>query len=69
MIEQCITIAILARRLAMSPEKARRIVMSEPGVLKFEGRRKAMYRIPESVAERIVRRATTLPVTQQKVTN
>jgi hypothetical protein len=64
MIEQHITIAELAARLSCSVEKTRMLVMKEPGVACFrrdakKGDKRApktMYRIPESVAERIVRR-------------
>ena len=58
MIEQCITIPVFAKRLAISPDKARLLVMNEPGVLCFEGPKKTMYRIPVSVAEKIIRRVT-----------
>lgn len=59
-IEKYITIGELAERLALSEETVRRIVMKEPGVLCIERKRKTLYRIPESVAERIVRRSTIL---------
>ena len=63
MIEKHYTIAELSGVLHISIERARQLVMDEPGVLKFtpESRsgkpaRRTMYRIPESVAQRILRR-------------
>jgi len=62
-IERCLTIKDLANKLSMSLERTRQLVMNEPGVLRFTSEakggkvpRKTMYRIPESVAERILRR-------------
>lgn len=63
MIEEQCTIAELAKQLKVSHEKARQMVKDEPGVLVFQGppqkgkRPKAMYRIPRSVVERILRRS------------
>ena len=66
MIEQYFTIKELAERLKTSLEKTRLMVKDEPGVLrilpepshgKTKTRPKTMYRIPESVIERIVRRS------------
>jgi hypothetical protein len=66
MIEQCITIPILAKRLSMSRQRTRQLIMNEPGILRFEGTHKTTYRIPESVAARIVRRATVLAPSHPK---
>ena len=66
MIEQYFTIKELAERLKTSLEKTRLMVKDEPGVLrilpepshgKTKTRPKPMYRIPESVVERILRRS------------
>ena len=66
MIEQYFTIKELAERLKTSSSKTRLMVKDEPGVLcilpepslgKKKTRPKAMYRIPESVVERILRRS------------
>jgi hypothetical protein len=66
MIEQYFTIKELAERLKTSLEKTRLMVKDEPGVLrilpepthgKTKTRPKTMYRIPESVVERILRRS------------
>ena len=66
MIEQYFTINELAERLKTSLEKTRLMVKDEPGVLRIvpettgakkKSRPKAMYRIPESVIERILRRS------------
>ena len=66
MIEQHFTISELASRLKTSAEKTRMMVKNEPGVVciqptpttdKRKPRLKLMYRIPESVVERILRRS------------
>lgn len=64
MIEKHYTINELAELLAMSFERTRLLVKDEPGVLRFpsEGKarrpgRRTMYRIPESVVQRILRRS------------
>lgn len=64
MIEKHYTIAELAEVLNISLERTRQLVMDEPGVLTFapehkDGRptRRAMYRIPDSVVQRILRRS------------
>ena len=68
MIEQYYTIKELAERLKTSLEKTRLMIKDEPGVLrilpepshgKTKTRPKTMYRIPESVVERILRRSAT----------
>jgi hypothetical protein len=61
MIEKHWTINELASLLSMSFERCRQLVKDEPGVLRFtveEKRpgRRTMYRIPESVVQRILRR-------------
>jgi hypothetical protein len=65
MIEKHYTIGELAERLQMSLERTRLLVKDEPGVLRFTAERndrkqprRAMYRIPESVVERILRRSS-----------
>ena len=65
MIEKHYTINELADLLNMSFERVRQLVKDEPGVLRLmpqrssEGpRTRSMYRIPESVAQRILRRST-----------
>ena len=62
-IEKHYTINDLTERLNMSFEKARQLVMNEPGVLRFAPPKKngkpasrTMYHIPESVLQRILRR-------------
>ena len=66
MIEQYFTINDLAEILKTSLEKTRLMIKDEPGVLrilpapshgKTKTRPKTMYRIPESVVERILRRS------------
>jgi hypothetical protein len=64
MIEKHYTMAEVAEVLRISPERARQMFMCEPGVLRFApdvatgGRaRRTMYRIPESVLQRIIRRS------------
>lgn len=63
MIEKHYTIGELSELLGMSFERMRQLVKDEPDVLKFSPARNAgkrtrtMYRIPESVAERILRRS------------
>jgi len=70
MLEKHYTIKELAVILNMSRERVRRLVMDEPGVLRFApdvpqgrpGRRtNVMYRIPQGVAERILRRNANPP--------
>jgi hypothetical protein len=62
-IEEQYTIKEVAGMLKASMEKTRLIVKDEPGVLRFFAparrgvRPKAMYRIPASVVERILRRS------------
>ncbi len=57
------TINELAKILRMSFERVRCMVKNEPGVLCFrpespaKARTRTMYRIPESVAQRILRRS------------
>jgi hypothetical protein len=65
MVEKHYTINDLAETLSMSFERARQLVKDEPGVLKFvpggvtgKRRTRAMYRIPESVVQRIIRRSS-----------
>ena len=65
MPEKHYTINEIAEMLSMSFERARQLVKDEPGVLRFapQGKlgtrgRRTMYRIPESVVQRIVRRST-----------
>ncbi len=63
MIEKHYTINELCELLNMSFSRVRVLVKDEPGVLRFaaEGKRgpgrPTMYRIPESVAQRILRRS------------
>lgn len=64
MIEKHYTINEVSELLNMSFERTRQLVKDEPGVLRFsaEGqtnkpRRRTMYRIPESVLQRILRRS------------
>jgi hypothetical protein len=64
MIEKYFTINDLSERLSMSLERTRLMVKDEPGVLRItpppsglKRRSKTMYRIPESVVERILRRS------------
>ena len=64
MIEKHYTINELSQLLNMSFERTRQLVKDEPGVLRFaaEGKRnrqgrRTMYRIPESVLQRILRRS------------
>ena len=65
MIERHYTINELSELLNMSFERTRQLVMDEPGVLRFAPQdvrskgnrgRRTMYRIPESVVQRILRR-------------
>jgi hypothetical protein len=63
-MEKYYTINELAEMLHMSFERARQLVKDEPGVLRFapqsnggKPRRRTMYRIPESVVHRILRRS------------
>jgi hypothetical protein len=60
MFEEHLSTTELAKILHMSTDKARDLVMFEPGVLCFTGKggKKTMYRIPRSVVERILRRST-----------
>ena len=64
MIEKHFTINELSELLNMSFERTRQLVKNEPGVLRFAPERKSskpgrrtMYRIPESVVQRILRRS------------
>jgi hypothetical protein len=64
-MEKHYTINELAEMLNMSFERARQLVKDEPGVLRFASqshigkhRHRTMYRIPESVVQRILRRST-----------
>jgi hypothetical protein len=61
LIEKHYTIAELADALCLSFERTRQLVMHEPGVLRFgrqsPGKRsRTLWRIPESVVQRILRR-------------
>lgn len=63
MTEKYYTISEVSELLKMSLERVRQLFMKEPGVLLFkpESRngkpsRRTMYRIPESVLQRILRR-------------
>jgi hypothetical protein len=69
MIEKHYSIRQLAAQLGISLERTRQLVMSEPGVLRLTQprrkpatREKVLWRIPESVAERILRRAANPPI-------
>jgi hypothetical protein len=76
-IEKHYTINDLSGLLSMSFERTRQLVKDEPGVLRFAPERSAgkrsrtMYRIPESVVERMLRRSAVpariapAPVTRQ----
>ena len=63
-IEKHYTINDLAELLSMSFERVRQLVMNEPGVLVLSPRAQSnrrtrrMYRIPESVVQRIIRRSS-----------
>jgi hypothetical protein len=64
MMEKHYTINELSEQLHMSFERARQLVKDEPGVLRFlpesmngKQRSRSMYRIPESVVQRILRRS------------
>jgi hypothetical protein len=63
-IEKHYTINELCEPLNMSFERVRQLVRNEPGVLKIEPakpskrRTRVMYRIPESVVQRILRRSS-----------
>jgi hypothetical protein len=64
MIEKHYTINEVSELLNMSFERTRQLVKDEPGVLRFSAggktnkpRRRTMYRIPESVLQRILRRS------------
>lgn len=66
-LEKHYTINELAEQLGMSFGKVRLLVMHEPGVLKFNlpqrkpmARTRTMYRIPESVIQRILRRSANV---------
>jgi hypothetical protein len=70
MLEKHYTIKELAELLNMSRSRVRQLVMNEPGVLRFApdtpqsktGRRaNVMYRIPQGVVERILRRNANPP--------
>lgn len=66
-IEKYCTIQDLAKLLHLSLQRTRLLIKDEPGVLKIESntptgkRRRLMYRIPESVVERILRRNANPP--------
>ena len=68
MIEKHYTINELADLLTMSFERTRQLVMDEPGVLRIppkthrKRRTRTMYRIPESVVQRILRRNANPPL-------
>jgi len=61
------TIQQLSEILSFSFERTRLLIKDEPGVLRFTSnsagnrRTRTMYRIPESVVERILRRNTNPP--------
>jgi hypothetical protein len=62
MIEKHLTIKEFAGQLGISLERCRQLIIREPGVVKLANgkpgkREKATWRIPESVAERILRQA------------
>jgi hypothetical protein len=64
-VERHYTINELCELLKMSFSTVRLLVKDEPGVLKFQTskrcaakRSRTMYRIPESVLQRIIRRST-----------
>ena len=66
MIEKHYTINELRELLNMSFERVRLLVKDEPGVLRFPAAvdgticrpgRRTMYRVPESVVQRILRRS------------
>jgi hypothetical protein len=64
MVEKHYTINELSELLNMSFERTRQLIKDEPGVLRFTPhsdpirRTRVMYRIPESVVQRILRRST-----------
>jgi hypothetical protein len=67
-IERHYTITELAQLLNMSFTRVRLLVKDEPGVLRFAAHgktrgpgRPTMYRIPESVVDRILRRNANPP--------
>jgi hypothetical protein len=63
MIEKHYTINELSKLLNMSFERTRQLVKDEPGVLRFPKQKSAnpggrtMYRVPEGVVHRILRRS------------
>jgi hypothetical protein len=64
MIEKHYSINEISEQLNMSFERTRQLVKDEPGVLRFppestsgQRRSRSMYRIPESVMQRILRRS------------
>ena len=64
MIEKHYTITEISEQLNMSFERTRKLIKDEPGVLRFapeamtgKHRSRTMYRIPESVVQRILRRS------------
>ena len=64
MVEKHYTINEVSELLNMSFERTRQLVKDEPGVLRFAAQgktnkpgRRTMYRIPESVLQRILRRS------------
>jgi hypothetical protein len=52
----------LATALNIGVEKARQLVKDEPGVLKLTNNKRFMYRIPENVVKRIIRRCSNPPL-------
>lgn len=61
MIERHYTINDLSEQLSMSFEKVRLLVKDEPGVLRIWAGKRSMYRIPESVLQRMLRRFANPP--------
>lgn len=67
MIEKHYTIAELADVLSISLERTRQLIMDEPDVVRIPAKGKSakgnrtMYRIPESVVQRILRRNANPP--------
>jgi hypothetical protein len=61
-IDRQYTIKELATALNIGVEKARQLVKDEPGVLKLTNNKRMMYRVPESVVKRIIRRCSNPPL-------
>jgi len=61
-IENHLTIKELADKLSLCLEKVRLIVKDEPGVVlvRLPNSKRTFYRIPESVALRIIKRMTNV---------